>query len=108
MASGSGGAWNSGPITTPRASSPACSARAEWLEAREQLRLRHGFDSLVGRGPRHERLLGQITAASLSPAPVLIVGEPGTGKRRVARILHQRGPSPDAPLTPFDVSALPA
>ncbi|MDB5352485.1 MAG: response regulator with CheY-like receiver, AAA-type ATPase, and DNA-binding domain [Planctomycetota bacterium] len=83
-------------------------ARSELLEAREALRLRHGFDTLVGRGPRHERLLEQITAAASSRAPVLLVGEPGTGKRQIARILHQRGSTPDAPLVPIDVSALSA
>ena len=80
--------------------------RAEWIEARESLRLRFGFDSLVGRGPRHERLLQQIDTAAASRSPVLIVGEPGTGKRKVAHVLHQRGPLREGALLPVDVSAL--
>ena len=40
--------------------------------------------------------------------PVLIVGEPGTGKRLVARTIHQQGPRRNAALLPFDCAALPA
>ena len=40
--------------------------------------------------------------------PVLIVGEPGTGKRQVARAIHQNGPGRNQPLVPFDSEALPA
>ncbi len=39
--------------------------------------------------------------------PVLIVGEPGTGKRLVARTIHQNGPGRQQPLVPFDCEALP-
>ena len=39
---------------------------------------------------------------------MLIVGEPGTGKRLVARTIHQHGPRRHAPLLPFDCAALPA
>jgi DNA-binding NtrC family response regulator len=53
-------------------------------------------------------LIEQIASASSSRRPVLIVGEPGTGKRQVARVLHQKGMTPDGPLLPLDVAALPA
>ena len=39
--------------------------------------------------------------------PVLIVGEPGTGKRQAARTIHQNGPGRQQPLVPFDCEALP-
>jgi hypothetical protein len=66
------------------------------LAIRQKLRARYGFDSLVGFGP------------SASSTPVLIVGEPGTGKRQVARIIHQNGAGRDQPLVLFDCEALPA
>ena len=67
-----------------------------------------GFDSLVGFGPSHRRLLDQVRLAAASTTPVLIVGEPGTGKRQVARTIHQNGPGRSSRLVPFDCEALPA
>ncbi len=81
--------------------------RSELLEVRARLERRHGFDSLIGRGPAHRRLLDQVRAASASGASALIVGEPGTGKRTVARTIHALGPTRQAPLLPVDCAALP-
>ena len=81
--------------------------RSELLEVRERLHQRHGFDALIGQGPAHQRLLDQVRAAAETSVPVLIVGEPGTGKRLVARTIHQQGARSQAPLLPFDCAALP-
>ncbi|HWE39913.1 MAG TPA: sigma 54-interacting transcriptional regulator [Isosphaeraceae bacterium] len=81
--------------------------RAELLEVRERLIQRHGPDTLIGRGPAHRRLLDQVAAAAATTVPVLIVGEPGTGKRTLARAIHQQGPRASATLLPLDCSALP-
>jgi PAS domain S-box-containing protein len=82
--------------------------RVRLLELRQSLYQRFGFDSLIGEGPAHLRLLEQVRIASSIRSPVLIVGEPGTGKRQVARIIHQLGGSEGASLTTFDCQALPA
>jgi DNA-binding NtrC family response regulator len=74
--------------------------RVELLELREKLLDRHGYDSLIGQGPEHRRLLDQISAASSSVVPVLIVGEVGTGKKLVARTIHQRSSRKQAPILP--------
>ena len=68
----------------------------------------YGFDGLIGSGPFQRRLLDQVRLASASTIPVLIVGEPGTGKRHVARAIHQQGPNCQQPMVPFDCEALPA
>jgi len=81
--------------------------RVELLEVRDRLLGRYGLDNLIGRGPAHRRLLDQVAAASASGVPVLIVGEPGTGKRLVARTIHQLGGSHPAPFVPLDCAALP-
>jgi DNA-binding NtrC family response regulator len=80
----------------------------ELLELRRQLHKAVGFDSLVGSGPAHRRLLEQVRLAAATTAPVLIVGETGTGKRHVARVIHQNGVGRNGPLIPFDAEALPA
>ena len=64
----------------------------ELLEIRRRLQEQSGFDGLIGFGPSHRRLLDQVRLAVGSAAPVLIVGEAGTGKRQVARTIHQNGP----------------
>lgn len=81
--------------------------RTDLLELREGLNRRHGFDTLIGRGAEHRRLLDQVAAASSTVVPVLIVGEPGTGKLLVARTIHQRGPHRMAPVVVHDCKALP-
>ena len=81
--------------------------RTELLEVRDRLLGRFGLDNLIGRGPAHRRLLDQVVAASASTVPVLVVGEPGTGKRLVAHAIHQIGDRNHAPVVPLDCKALP-
>jgi PAS domain S-box-containing protein len=99
-----------GPADAPTvmADSDAKRLRSELLEVRNRLHGRYGFDSLIGRGPAHRRLLDQVTAAAATTVPVLIVGESGTGKRLMARTIHQQGPRSSSPLLAFDCAALPA
>ncbi len=49
--------------------------------------------------------LQQIAA---SPSPVLILGEPGTGRSVLARLLHTSGPRAAAPLVELDPAAIPS
>ncbi len=81
--------------------------RSELLEIRQRLIDRWGTDALVGRGPSHARLQGQIALAASGRAPVLVVGEPGTGKRLVARQIHQRGGHAPGAWLHFDPAVLP-
>lgn len=81
--------------------------RVELLEVRHRLHGRFGFDNLIGQGPGHRRLLDQVQAAAATSVPVLIEGEPGTGKRLIARTIHQQGERSRSPLIPFDCAALP-
>ena len=77
------------------------------MELRERLQQTFHRETLIGTGPAHRRLLEQIRLAAATTAPVLIVGEPGTGKRLVARTIHRTGPNPERPLIPIDCEALP-
>lgn len=86
--------------------SESARAASELAEACEALRRRHGHASLVGNGPRHERLLAQVAAAARSRTPALIVGEPGTGRTQVARVIHERSDRPEAPFLAYDLAAL--
>jgi DNA-binding NtrC family response regulator len=88
--------------------SKANQLRAELLAIRQQLEQQAGLESLIGCGPAHRRLLDQVQLAAGSTTAVLLVGETGTGKRHVARAIHQSGPRRASPLVPFDCESLPA
>ncbi len=47
----------------------------------------------------------QVAASS---SPVLILGEPGTGRSAFARLLHRAGPRASAPLVELDPAAVPS
>src|SRR5262245_9744970 len=81
---------------------------SELLAIRRRLQERYGLDSLIGFGPAHRRLVEQVRLAAGSTLPVLIVGESGTGRRQVARTIHQLGSGWERPLVAFDCAALPA
>ncbi len=81
--------------------------RLRLMELRERLQQTFRCESLIGTGPAHRRLLEQVRLAAASTTAVLIVGEPGTGKRLVARTIHQLGAGNQLPLVPIDCKALP-
>ena len=72
-----------------------------------------GFAELLGDGPamtrlREElRLLAQRHAAARRPPPVLLLGETGTGKSLIARILHDTGPRAGGPFVDVSCATIP-
>jgi transcriptional regulator with GAF, ATPase, and Fis domain len=61
---------------------------------------------LVGRGPQMSRLLRTIERVAASDAPVLILGETGSGKELVARALHSASARRDRPFVAINCGAL--
>jgi two-component system response regulator FlrC len=57
--------------------------------------------------PRMLRLLEEATAAAASDATLLIIGESGTGKDLLARIVHARSARRSGPLVTVNCAALP-
>jgi DNA-binding NtrC family response regulator len=78
------------------------------LQVRDRLHQAFGVESLIGTGPSHRRILEQVRLAAGSAVPVLLIGEAGTGKRLLAKTIHQQGATRDRPLVPFDCAALSA
>lgn len=62
---------------------------------------------LIGRSEAAERLRHEITALADAEADVLILGDTGTGKELVARLLHDLGPRRKHPFVAINCGALP-
>ena len=63
--------------------------------------------ALAGRSPGLQRLREQVRHLAATRAPVLLEGEPGTGKSVVARALHYGGPRRERRFERVDCGALP-
>ena len=74
---------------------------------RRQLRESRGLGALLGVSPAMQEVYRLIELAAPSPAPVLIVGETGTGKEMVARTIHQLSPRAKGAFVAVNCSAIP-
>jgi two-component system response regulator HydG len=75
-------------------------------ELRQQLDERFGFEGVVGNGPKMARVLKLLKAYAAAPAPVLILGEAGTGKELAAKALHVNSPRKNKPFVAMNCAAL--
>ena len=68
----------------------------------------HGEDRLIGQGPAMRSLKEQIRKLARSQAPIYISGESGSGKERVARLIHALGPRREKPFVAVNCGAIPS
>jgi len=66
----------------------------------------HGLDRLVGRHPRMIEIYKMIGMLAGNRAAVLVRGETGTGKERIARAIHFNSPAAEEPFLAVNCSAL--
>ena len=81
---------------------------AENVYLKEEIRLAHGFDEIVGRSEPLRGTLTRIEHVAHTDASVLLLGETGTGKELFARAIHNRSPRKDHPLVKVSCAALPS
>jgi len=62
---------------------------------------------VVAASPKMRALVERLTIAAHDDAPVLLYGEPGVGKKTLARIAHERGLRKDGPFVVVACAALP-
>jgi two-component system response regulator HydG len=61
---------------------------------------------LIGNDPSWRQVVDLATTIASTRTSVLIVGEPGTGKSLLARLIHALGPGPDRPFVTVEGAAL--
>jgi len=66
------------------------------------------FGGLIGTSPAMRELFAQMARVSVSDAPVLILGETGTGKELAARAIHDASARAAGPFVIIDCAALSA
>ena len=65
-------------------------------------------DSLIGEAPSMQALKAQVRKLARSQAPIYISGESGSGKERIARLIHSLGPRREKPFVAVNCGAIPS
>ncbi len=72
-----------------------------------ELDKRTRFDNIIGESAGMQQLYTMITDVAETDAPVLILGETGTGKELVAKAIHAKGSRKNSPFIPINCGSLP-
>ncbi|MBC8182453.1 sigma-54-dependent Fis family transcriptional regulator [candidate division KSB1 bacterium] len=67
----------------------------------------YGFDDFIGKSRIIEKIKEELKSIANSPASVLILGETGTGKELVAKIIHYNSGRKDLPFVDINSAAIP-
>ena len=81
-------------------------------ELRSQLlhkgyRAKYTFDDVVGQSPAIRKCVSILKKMSLTPLPVLLIGETGTGKELFAHAVHNASPRSNGPFVAINCAAMP-
>ena len=68
---------------------------------------RYGFDDIIGRSNKMEKVLEQVAKAADSDATICIEGESGTGKELIAKTLHLASSRADRQFVAINCAAIP-
>ncbi len=76
-------------------------------DLKAELHRRRGLGDLIGMSERMSRIFETVEAVAPTKATVLITGESGTGKTRLARAIHALSPRCEQPFVEVNCGALP-
>jgi len=81
--------------------------KQEKLYPQDEIRAAHDFDEIVGQSPALKQVLTQVLTVASSDAPVLLLGETGTGKELIARTIHRMSARKDASFIKLNCASVP-
>lgn len=74
---------------------------------RRQVESECGFANIIGESEALKGILGEVKKIADSRSSVLLLGETGTGKELLARVIHKNSSRRDMPFVPIHCSAIP-
>ncbi len=75
---------------------------------RDELRAATRLEDWIGCSDEAAEVRSAITTTAFSDGPVLVVGEPGSGRRLAAELVHRLGRQSSLPFLPLQAASLPA
>lgn len=66
-----------------------------------------GFEGIVGKSPAMLSVLDQVSLVAPTQSSVLILGDSGTGKEKIAQCIHSLSPRKSKPIITVNCAALP-
>jgi DNA-binding NtrC family response regulator len=79
---------------------------AENVSLHQRLDSRFGVESVISASPVMREVLDDVRQVAPSPSSVLLLGETGTGKELIAKVIHQLSPRARQPLVTVHCAAL--
>jgi transcriptional regulator with GAF, ATPase, and Fis domain len=79
---------------------------ADYHYLAEEISLEHDFKEIVGKSQALQRILVKVKQVAPTNAPVLLLGETGTGKGVIARTIHDTGNHSGRPMIQVNCAAL--
>ena len=67
----------------------------------------YGLENVIARSPAMQRLFQQVAQVADSDATILLVGETGTGKEVLARVIHTNSRRSKGPFVAINCAAIP-
>ncbi len=86
--------------------SPVATASATTSNAPQRVESLAREIGMIGTDPSWRHVIDLAATIAATRTSVLIVGEPGTGKSLLARLIHSLGPNPERPFVSVESSAL--
>ena len=82
--------------------------KVEVEQLHKRLNVKYSFDGIIGNSAELKNVIERVKLVAPSKASVLIEGETGTGKERIAQAIHQNSNRPQGPFVAVHCAALPA